>query len=362
MISRVSPHITIHHCACLVTSVSLSSKNKPVVIKQASSPAANKAPNAVPSHLQFFTMAQQHLARTSKTPALITMDTVNGPPACPADEDQLPRLCIRIPKCAWNAYAAPHPARPTRSKSSRNQTPTLKLKDIPHASATRAPHPKPCRTKLWAFHHGGTNRVTKGPSRHRTAYDTPCLQRTCSSCWTWHARLMGSVEPISPAVDPRILDGTWRACRSRRGSGEGVLEEALESAAAEGIRTPVLTPVEKGVAHSCEDVPRGEVVDALQSPALCDYDVFQPTSLVEQAGFTAPAKTEWRNSPEDGWTTCLKFVSREGKLKFREWVQRREKKERKRRYDREYRARLKGKKGGEGKRRGDVMGERRYWN
>ncbi|KAH7066598.1 hypothetical protein BKA63DRAFT_425335 [Paraphoma chrysanthemicola] len=153
-------------------------------------------------------------------------------------------LKIRVPRILWNAYQAPH--EPYQSLTARQSDTTrlilrlelpeerlakLKPSAIPNdidGSQSESTERTSCKVKLWAFHHGGRKRVTKGVSQHGVTYETPCLESTCANCWKWHRHLMpaycpsqdfehlqhylGScdTEPSSPDIDPRILDGSWR--------------------------------------------------------------------------------------------------------------------------------------------------------
>jgi hypothetical protein len=293
-------------------------------------------------------MARQHPARASKMQALVTMEAVSSP----TDEVQAQRLRIKIPKCAWNAYSPPS-QRTTRSTAKLKQTLTLKRKDgIPAVPLPRI-HPKPCKTKLWVFHHGGTKRVTKGHTRHRIKCEEPCLRPACSNCCKWHPRLIGSrdgaVEPISPEIDPRILNGAWKSWERRRSVSVAETIDVtvpVRNAAPDAIETPILAPVNESFSHVDDDLHHPEISFPQQIPPFHDYDVFMPTSLVKWTISTASAKTKWRAELRKRWTVSLGFASCEGKQRFEEVVRRREKKDRKRRYDRDYRARLKGKEKG----------------
>jgi hypothetical protein len=146
-------------------------------------------------------------------------------------------LKIRIPKWAWNAYEPPPQTRSKLTLKLRlaTQQPTgttERTLDEPHredGTPAQLRHPTNCKTKLWKFHYGGPARKTKGQSQHEITRETPCLQPTCANCWKWHPHLMRdeslpdeytdqsiasnahvNVEPISPDIDPRLLDDTWQ--------------------------------------------------------------------------------------------------------------------------------------------------------
>lgn len=297
-----------------------------------------------------------------------------------------PRLKIRIPKRAWNAYdpqAELPPRRVTRGTTRTASTPTTghplsskqskkkkKKNDLssPSTSPVRtSSHPRSCKAKLWTFHHGGPKRVTKGVSQNEVTYEEPCLQPTCANCWKWHPHLVRErtltdhpsdgvvseqpgtnihstkpeVEPLSPEIDPRILDGTWQLHQSRRSSVMSMGSNSMNN-------TPVLTPVKTSFASDFEHVIHPSPThDDSSAPSNQLYNVYFPTALVKQSVTTAPSQTRWRHAPRNRYTAHISFASHEGKGKFKALIVQRERKTRRQEYDRAYRARklAKGKAG-----------------
>ena len=234
-----------------------------------------------------------------------------------------PKLTLKIPKSYWNAYQSLTSQKNRVSKPTQNKTPRLKLslnakpstQTLEHHVPAPRPRPTNCRTKLWRFTYGGTKRAVKGEHRNDVAYEAPCLQSTCVSCCTWHARLMHDPVPlrdetpsISPNIDPRIPDGTWRFAQSRAASSSG----------------EVATPVNE----SREGSEYPDVVRAAVEASRSRWSVSLPTSLLEQMVSTAEVRTRWRGSPRQRWMARVKFVSSGGKEKFRDLVKLRERGER----------------------------------
>jgi hypothetical protein len=147
------------------------------------------------------------------------------------------------------------------------------------------------------------------------------------------------IEPISPEIDPRILNGTWRDYMSRQSSTENVV--GFEPT--EAIGTPVLTPVKSSFDYDSVNtdvyLPLQHDIDDI--PTDQEHHIFLPTSIASGTISGAPAKTRWRCTPRQRHTVRLCFPSHAGKQKFRLLVLRRDKKAKKAVYDREYRARLK---------------------
>jgi hypothetical protein len=243
---------------------------------------------------------------------------------------------IRIPKWAWNSFK-----------------PQDQEKPVPPS-----PYHRGCKTKLWRFHHGGPKRGVKGAMQNEITYETPCLQSGCANCWKWHPNLMRDqyspgelpnedvsridevdIEPISPEIDPRILNGTWQDYMSQRSSTESMGSFELT----ETIGTPVLTPVKSSFDYDSVNpdvyLPLQHDIDDI--PTDQEYHIFLPTSIVSGTISGAPTKTRWRCTPRQRHTVRLCFPSHAGKRKFRLLVLRRDKKAKKAVYDREYRARLK---------------------
>jgi hypothetical protein len=105
----------------------------------------------------------------------------------------------------------------------------------------------------------------------------------------------------------------------------------------------VLTPVNQSFTSVSPLVDQSTTI-----PMLCSegepqrWHVFLPTSLVHgTVASTSSVETKWRARPRQRFTVQFSFSSHKGKRRFRDLVRRREKKEKKRDYDRAYRARLK---------------------
>jgi hypothetical protein len=296
-------------------------------------------------------MVMQHPPRASKSRFVVTMATPNN--HSPGHDD---KNMIKIPTRIWNAYQLQNQAdRSHFTISASRAKPNVELstrkdrggKIQPTTAGQRPARPKNCKVKLWSFHHGGPTRVVKGTLSNEITYEVPCLQPTCANCRKWHPRLVHNqdeieervaeeepvvfqppikhaIEPLSPEIDPRILDDTWRLYESRPGSAGSM----------QSIGRPALTPVEKSFENNGFPSPNQH-----HGPLTPVYDVFLPTFPLDQTTIAAPAETRWRTAPRQRRTLHLSFVSHEGKGKFRELLRNRERKARKREYDREYRAR-----------------------
>jgi hypothetical protein len=300
------------------------------------------------------------------------------------------RLKIKIPKSAWNAYD-PQPQPPRRvtraaTRAASRSSPSLPVSDKqsssrkedlcdpPTSPVETTPKPKSCKVKLWGLHHGGPKRLTKGALQNEVIYETPCLQPTCSNCLKWHPHLMREqtmpdhyfdevvleessthahaarpeVEPLSPEIDPHIIDGTWRSYQSRRSSSSS----ALSSITCSEVNALVLTPVKTSFFSDLDHHPPPFHVTP-SAPSNQLYNIWLATSLLAQTATTAPATTTWRSTPRRRYTARLTFASHEGKGKFRDLIRKKERKAKRQEYDRAYRAR----KAGTGK--GKARGKRR---
>jgi hypothetical protein len=295
-----------------------------------------------------------------------------------ATMSEQPRLKIRIPKSSWNAYDA-QPQLPLRrvtraatcafSTSISSLAVTGKqgnsekknLPSPPTSTVETTSRPRSCKVKLWGFHHGGPKRVIKGALQNEVIYETPCLRPICANCWKWHPHLMrertlsdylsGEVvpeksgpnihpakpefEPLSPPIDPHILDGTWRIYQSRRSSSS-----ALRSITSSTINTPVLTPVKTSF-YGTHDQDHHLIPPHFSSslPSRQDYKFYLPAPLLTQALTTAPATTTWRSTPRRRYTARLTFASHEGKGKFKDLIRKRERRAKRQEYDGIHRAR-----------------------
>jgi hypothetical protein len=260
---------------------------------------------------------------------------------------------IRIPARIWNAYQPPACAH------AKPAVPRLKLRlRVPAPPSTSAIHlpdpgtgenetePTHCKVKLFRFHYGGPQRQRKGQWQNEITYEQPCLQPSCPNCQRWHAHLLqrpqstdtgGAVgrpaqEPISPEVDPRILDGSWQYVQhqSHYLSAEGL--SVLCTPADVYTKTPVLTPVVKSFPPYAHRM--------YQAPVGGKYTIFLPTALVSRTTTTASVRSLWRTTPRKRYTARLFFTSNGGKDKFETLIKARERKEKRREYDRARRARL----------------------
>lgn len=205
-----------------------------------------------------------------------------------------------------------------------------------------------CKVKLWRF-------LYSQPRADSITYDTPCLQPTCANCLECHAHLIGQVppggyveqrqryqalldfEPISPAIDPRLLDGTWEHVQSRRASVQSLASLATSSV----DFITVLTPVDKGFTTTapCLDDPITTPTFGSQAEPQ-KWNIFLPISLINRRAPSAiSVRSKWRTGPRRRFTVRLLFPTHEGRGKFKSLVCKREKKEKKRIYDRAYRAR-----------------------
>jgi hypothetical protein len=253
-------------------------------------------------------------------------------------------LKIRIPARLWNAYQL-------RACACKKPTPRLKLRlrvpappittneiNLLDSEAKNHIEPQHCKVKLFRFHYGGPSRQRKGQWQNEITYEQPCLQASCSNCRQWHARLLheGQVlererlgrpaqEPISPEVDPRILDGSWQL----------VQDYGVRSVIGDvDTETAVLTPVVKAFSPHHHHSP------VFQAPVGSKYHVLLPTALVSRTTTTASVRSLWRTTPRKRWAARLTFDSREGKTKFEVLMKQRERRDRRRAYDRARRARL----------------------
>jgi hypothetical protein len=274
--------------------------------------------------------------------------------ATPTDTRSFPnqdgKLKIRIPKKAWNAFepeipeAASGTERSATCSSPRSNPDTEQEPDSeppPRLDAALPTPPRNCKVKLKNFHYGGPKRVTKGAFQNEITHDAPCLQPTCTSCWTHHQHLMNRAtlsdeqnvfhpapNPLSPPIDPRILDGSWRFDLTLQDGAESNLENKREP---EEPRFPAFMQMPDAPVQARHD-PRSHF-----APPNRAYDILLPTSMVNQTISGAPARTQWRSEPRRH-IVRLAFVSRDGRGRFAELVKRREKKDKRREYDRVRRA------------------------
>jgi hypothetical protein len=259
-------------------------------------------------------------------------------------------LKIRIPARVWNAYQPPACAykKPTPRPKLRLRVPapptTAHDINLPDPEAREDDRePSHCKVKLFRFHYGGPHRQRKGQWQNEITYEQPCLQPSCLNCRNWHARLLQeepvlederigrpAQEPISPEVDPRILDGSWQLVQDH-----GV-RSVVATPGDVDTKTPVLTPVFKSFPLKLQTDRR----PMYQAPAGSKYYIMLPTPLVSRTTTAASVRSLWLTTPRKRWTAHLTFDSREAKSKFEMLMKQRERKEKRREYDRARRARL----------------------
>jgi hypothetical protein len=182
-------------------------------------------------------------------------------------------------------------------------------------------------------------------------YEQPCLQPTCPSFRKWHAHLLQqhqipesrslrgrpAQEPISPDIDPRILDGTWKHLQTLPHSA------GMTASVDTWGRTAVLTPVIKTF-----PVHLHPLVAPYQANK---YHILVPTPLISHTTTTPSVRSKWRTTPRKRYTARLFFTSHAGRESYRAMMKAREKREKRREYDRARRARMR-----ELKREGDNAG------
>jgi hypothetical protein len=203
-------------------------------------------------------------------------------------------LTIRISKTIWNICESqknPQTHRITQTTSKRKSTSRSdqrRRKKRPGKTTIReasefavesakerqqvspSSQPTRCKVKLWRFLYGQ-------PKANSITYETPCLHPTCANCWIWHPHLVGQpqvpdelfgqwqrdqalpdFEPISPQIDPRLLDDTWLRAQSRSASVES--GASLETLSVES--NAVLIMVTKGSRDSETRCEEGRVKQA----------------------------------------------------------------------------------------------------
>jgi hypothetical protein len=336
----------------------------------------------MPAYKQFLNKAHLPQTREARKAAPTTMATVDDQFAVPDDftQRQLPK--IKIPRWAWNSFEPQHhlsTRRATRSTASSQMRITPKTFTVhedrhkitqstsdtlvhEEESITPPTQQRSCKTRLWAFHHGGPKRGLRGAMQNEITYESPCLQYKCANCWKWQAHLMCGqylagelpgedatkvdkvdIEPLSPKIDPHILNGTWQNYTwqnytSRRSSTKSTASLALPDPNA----SPILTPIKSSFAYDTLypelSLSFNHGIDI--TPPDQQYTVFLQASLADQTVSTAPPETEWCCTPRQRHTVRLCFSSHVGKQKFRELVIKREKKAKKASYDRARRVRL----------------------
>jgi hypothetical protein len=240
------------------------------------------------------------------------------------NDTHAPKQYTRIPAAAWNKYMPHH----TRSRQvGVLQRPKLKLNlnfNLPPAEDDTTPASRVSR---------GTTLTKIDPADPSLKYAPREQQVVELPCNDEERCVRPVVEPLSPEIDPRILDGSWRTYVPMP-----IASPSPSSSPTPSTHTPVLTPVEKSTSFSFPSPSPS--TDIGPSPSQPGYDIFLPTPLVNTTIASASTRTVWRTEPCKRLTVRLKVGSRLGELiKARE--KRERKRERKRAYDREYRARKK---------------------
>lgn len=140
-------------------------------------------------------------------------------------------------------------------------------------------------------------------------------------------------------IDPRLLDGTWQSYQDQDQMSSTSSSSTSTQAAPTRIRDfvrvaqPIIEPLSPVILSPPQNI--------YPSPSTSAWDVFLPSPLINKTVNTAEVHSKWCEEPRrTGVVKCV-FKSREGKRKFVELVKSREKKEKKREYDRARRATMK---------------------
>jgi hypothetical protein len=139
---------------------------------------------------------------------------------------QSSNLILRFPRDIWNAsdpdaltetirVAKPtHPSEPTVpcSKVGAKKKTGTKAQQFPRGRISK------CKSNLYRFHYGGTQRRVTGKNRNHIELEQPCLAPTCPTCQYWHPHLLktdeegdsafGSAEENSWREEPRSVEIT----------------------------------------------------------------------------------------------------------------------------------------------------------
>lgn len=300
-------------------------------------------------------MSWQRRERASKTKAAENISTmIAEQPLVPADSSSeagisassdsssSSKLCLKFTKQIWNSYTPSPPSSPPESttasssptskagqKPKRKPSP-VKSEDQPAAKAPKRSPPvrRQCKVKLTRFHYGGPDRREGGKYRDMITLESPCLQSTCTNCWTWHAHLMrGSVasdemtetpdrpdkSPSGPSTDPMISNGKWQTRQSRRDSTNTTPKFTVPPA----VVGQEMQPTFDQAMHSLNPQSRNPALSTRALPSA-KYTILLPTSVLRHTASTpASARTGWRETRRQRHTARLRFTSDEGKTRFK---------------------------------------------
>ncbi|KAF2621706.1 hypothetical protein BU25DRAFT_463495 [Macroventuria anomochaeta] len=292
-------------------------------------------------------MSQQLPDRVSKTKAAEKMAAMIVQPLPALTESEGQKIRLTFARDIWNAYTPRTQSStisPIKSKEGqkRKRKPTpIKTED--DASTKKAKQSPPilrqCKVKVSRFQYGGPDARVGGRYRDMITLETPCFQTTCKNCWMGHGHLMRSLsrtdsahnlehpemEPLSPAVDPMIVNDEWQMYQSRRNSTTDISALTVPSARGQ-ISTdssPILTPVDAAFATQCGFnrllTPSPYTSTAPATPQK--YNIFLPTSLLRHtASQTLPSKTRWRETSRQHHTVRLAFSTNKGRAEFKSLV------------------------------------------
>ena len=292
-------------------------------------------------------MSQQRPERASKIKAAENMAAMVAQPL-PAltDSGEQESILLRFTKDVWNDYESGRQSNTSSPKSKagkkcKRKAIAIKTEDDVTTREPKgsSPVPRQCKVKITRFQYGGPDARVGGKYRDMITLEAPCLQPTCANCWKWHAHLMRSpldtdasldnvhsfehpeTSPLSPAIDPRILDDKWRMHSSRRNSATDIPGLTVPSAygqSSASSTTPVLTPVDCVLATQ-RRFDRAARLHSYTStvPAAPKYNVFLPKSLLRHtASQAASFKTRWREAARQSYTVRLSFSTDTGKVEF----------------------------------------------
>jgi hypothetical protein len=163
-------------------------------------------------------MSWNRTARASKTKAALKISAMMAEQLPPADssleaelsqtsdDSSTSKLSLKFRKDVWNSYTPNLTSSSLESKTSgslpefkagqkrKRKPPPVKTEDeAPAKVPKRSPVRRQCKVKLTRFHYGSPDRREGGKYRDMISLETPCLQPTCASCWTYHAHLMRNI-------------------------------------------------------------------------------------------------------------------------------------------------------------------------
>ncbi|OAL45132.1 hypothetical protein IQ07DRAFT_216512 [Pyrenochaeta sp. DS3sAY3a] len=250
-------------------------------------------------------------------------------------------LTIRVPIDIWNSY---DPLSPGIQPAPRPR-PNLRLPNMSdfatHGTETNNEDPSPvkrrhCQVRFVQFGYGGPKRQRGGQWQNQITYETPCLSPSCKNCQKWHAhllspspeasmdvdkeieRILGKRERLkSPPVDPRILDGTWRDVKSGEGNEEGdtdgsIIDDGVSDCSGRSLG---LTPVDRTFARHTTFQKSSQSPES-STPQF--YESWYHPGPQSDDG----SDDSWVPESERQHMVRLAFTSRQGKQKYRSFVER----------------------------------------